>query len=281
MANLTEYIETINKSSNINIEYAVVEETLTTNLEQPTKILYLVYTSNVSTMLNSYVSGTSLEVFSENIYTKLDFFNFLCLHLKKERNLILDEFSTAFFDISKIVVSNIARFCNFNSVNCSDPFFSMFLNEKNIVWKSRDFNTFFFSIKSTFIPSQYDLATSVLKSLQAVCSEIAENITRYSYREKIEQIYLTLPNLIKLYYISLNYIETNELSSELPEKISLILTTLEQSAKPHDFLSECRNNLYKKVSNLLPTSTEHITATLKSQALNFLEYRLYEEMRSL
>jgi hypothetical protein len=281
MPNLIRCIETINKISNISIEYAVMEQTLSTNFERIEKTLHLVYTPTMSSILTKYVSGSSIEAIYETVYTNTEVFSFFMSRVSEENKYLLQEFSDCFSDISKIIVSTMARFCNFNLVNSMDPFFSMFLEESNIIWKSRDFDTFFFSIKSNFLPSKYILAISILDSLEAVGREIVEVTGRYSYKEKIKVIYPKLPSLVKLYFITLNYLKTNELSSFLSEDSNLILATLEQADKPLDFIAFCCDSLRKELGKLSHESKNSMVSLLKNQAINFLQYKLCEEIKSI
>lgn len=281
MTNLIEFIETINKLSTINIEYAVIEKTLSTNFEKLEQTLHLIYTPNVSSILNNYVSGSSIEAVSEVVYNEANVYSFFNSITSDSTSRILLPKILIFPEITKLVVSNMARFCNFNLLSSSDPFFSMFFEEQNIIWKSRDFDTFFFKNKEAFLPSKYTLAVTISQVIYDIKKELSEVMTRYSYREKITSIYCKLQNIVKLYLIILNYIKTDILSSALNEEDKLILATLDQAAKPFAFLTNCYSVLEKEIRNLSNIKTEDTSKILKSQALNFLQYKVCEEINPL
>ena len=101
-------------------------------------------------------------------------------------------------------------------------------------------------------------------------------------REKLALLYDNLHNIVKLYFIALRYVKTGELSSKLEDNYELILSTLAQAARPWDYIEECSKllNIEKAKLAIEPQPPENEGA-LKEQAMNFLRYKLCEEISAL
>ena len=271
------YINELNKLANISIEYAVLEP-LTNDNTGLNYNLHLVFTPKIELLLSSYISGSSLDAINETVITDL-------VHETLIASFIPKEIDTSGLNkkwissIKSVIISNIARFCNFKFKTSTDPFLSMFLEEHNIIWKTRDFDTFFFSQRNEYIPSKYQVSKSVMTILSDICNR-AREVQRYGqhyYKEKEEVLYGELYNAIKLYFITTNYLNTDKLSSSLDGSCELILSTLSQAYAPWDYIEDC----YKALEELAKTANKpdeiSCSLKLKNQALNFLHYKINEE----
>lgn len=272
-----EYIKEFNEISNITIEYAVLEP-ITLPSGEPSNNLHFVYTPKINCLLNNYVSGIYSDVIDETIlqgeYITLELSKFLSIELSAKWNPIIKD---TFKKINKVVMSNIARFCNFKFNSSTDPFLSMFLEEKNIIWKTKEFDNFFFSQKALYKPTQLFTSKSVLAYLADVNKKANEYLHSYGGSDKIAALYNELPNIVSLYFITLNYLKTGEFSSKFSETEELILNTLQQSTVPWDYLKECARTLAIEQGLTQGLTQGNCKELLKTQALSFLHYRFCEE----
>jgi hypothetical protein len=282
---ILKYLTLFNKIAKISIEYAIAEPTLSVSGEIRYD-LHLVYTPKVETLLNSYVTGISLDVINEiKIETTAAHTALITKYVNPDNvpENYYDEFNAKLLsNVNSIIISNIARFCNFKFKTSTDPFLSMFLEEKHIIWKTKDFDTFFFSNKELFKPSKTFIADSVISSLSEVLAKYKEFSDGCgNTRNRVVELYEQLHNIVRLHFIALRYLKTNELSSTMEDTYELILSTLAQAARPWDYLEECKKRLGAERNLQQEQNPDNSRELLKAQALNFLQYKIVEEAKSL
>lgn len=280
---ILKYLEEFNNISNISIEYAIIEPTMATSGEIQNN-LYLVYTPKLNLLLQSYISGSCLDVINETVLNNSisNTHQYLINSFVSKENVSKVPNKELLKDVKSLIISNVARFYNFKVQSSTDLFLSMFLEEKNIIWKTKDFDTFFFSNKEEYKPSKLFVGREVATSLSDILVRIKEITQGYGHqREKLANLYSKLHNIVKLYFIALSYLKTDELSSKLEDNYELILSTLAQAERPWDYIEECYSLLNTEIAKVAlqePTVNEDKNK-LKDQAMNFLQFKLYEEMR--
>ena len=265
------YIAAVNKYADISIEYAILEP-FTNNINTQYN-LHIVYTPKLDYLLQSYVSGVCSDVLREQKLSVNEAHSFFVAHCITPEVQFVD-----IADIKNIVVSNLARFYNFKFDSSTDPFLSMFLEEENIIWKTTTFDECFFSKKSTFQLSRTIMATATITAIQKILATSRE-YNYYSNSSKMLSLHSDLINVMKLYFITQQYIETGNLTATLSITNELILNTLGIAAKPWDYAIECSKKLETYVAlNSHGGGMESFKELLKTHALNFLSYKIRDEV---
>ncbi len=279
--NILKYLKEFNEIANISIEYAVLEPHTSISGELKNN-LHVVFTPKLKLLLESYVSGISLDVLNETVIDTSNIHAYLVNHYIPKENLSKVPQKDLMKDINSLVISNIARFYNFKFKESTDPFLSMFLEEENIIWKTRDFDIFFFSKKETYKPSKVFVANSVLSELKDNNTRVRELSQSYgNKKEELSKVYDKLHNNIKLYFIALRYLRTDELSSTLEDTSELILSTLVQASKPWEYVEDCIKVLSTEIAKAATNDRPDSRNALKGQAMNFLEYKICEDVETL
>ena len=271
---IIKYIEVLDKYSNLKIEFAILEPRL--NSDQFN--LHLLYTPKLNYLLETYVSGIVADAMTETCMPLLTAHTYLSGFIPTADRVKLSIVELP--KIQNIIISNIAKFSNIKLQTSTEPFLAMFLEEKHIIWKTPEFNLFFFLKKNDYKPSK----EVMLASLSLSFSELIKNSQEYSYinsQAKLDVLRDRLYNLVKLYYIVIEFVRTEELSSKLEEQYNLTLQTLQQATKPWDYARYCMENLNimckEKGVSLYPTPQITLSKELRQQVLNFLAYRITTE----
>ena len=282
--NIIKYLHKFNEIANVQIEYATLEQVPTTNGEDRFN-LYVVYTPKLTTLLAQYTSVLVLDATTENKSScNNEFITLLSSFVSKDNfQKLVDIDSSLLSSINTFIISNIAKLCNFTLQSSSEPFLAMFLEERNIIWKTHEFDLFFFAKKETYKPTKILMA----RALHLYFKEILKNTQEYAYtsnRDKMSKLYERLFNLTKLFLIWTSYSTTDTLSSVLTEDDNNILNTLFQASKPWEYASECLQIVEKYliaantiISSIGPINGLSLNLELKQQVINFLAYRVTTE----
>jgi len=270
------YLKVLNRISNISVEYAILEPCNSAAGDIKYN-LHIVFTPKIPLLLQSYVSGMSLDVINETVISGTEAHSFLVGHYLEDKAYDTTELDgTLLSNINTVVISNIARFCNFKFASSTDPFLSMFLEEKNIMLKTKDFDDFFFSKKEEYKPSKYHVVKCVLEAIHEIQVK-SKDYHYYSSSAQMSILYQNLYNTMRLYFIALQYLKTDELLSTLEDNYEIILSTFKQASKPWDYVQDCAKTLSYILSQQPITNSIEPKEALKKQALNFLHYKICEE----
>lgn len=278
---LLKYIENFNKVAQVTIEYAALEPFYTSS-GRILNNLHLVYSPTAEFLVIDYLRGGNVgdafveKTSKDTTKTKAMLNGFI------KPNLVLED-TRLFENISTTMISNIGRFYNFKINSATDPFFTMFLEEDNIVFASKEFTNYFLDSKSLFRPSALHILDVIHASFQIDAKKSSEYGV-YTNKEKYTELLLSITKTMKLYFIALNYYNTGMLTALCEEKHSLILNTLAQAYKPWEFVNECINTITTiKQANLASISPNGFSADAEREALKekcfaFLTNRLIQEI---
>lgn len=292
------YIHEYNKTSQITIEYAVLEPFL-----NPTGNtiynLHVVYSPKIEFLTRTYLTGISSGDWprGEQIVTGFELAKVLhqfplISGAAKHATLPYGIESS----IEQFSCSNMARFYNFKFNSPTDPFLLMFLENENIIYISDDFKEYFFDQRDSFKPHPIYMLEVMSVSLK----ELVKASSDYQYRTdrtKVNCVLQELHKTMRLYFIALRYYNTKELVSSFEEKYNLILNTLAQASRPWEFVDECvkfidaakqkdyfdtTGNSYAYQQHSVEFS-ERVNATkerelLKQQCFNFLAHQIKREI---
>ena len=276
------YLTTFNSISNVAIEYAILEPYLAVDGELQHN-LHIVYTPKIQQLLKSYVSGLPLDVINETKITLDMHQSLVSQFIDSDKDQRSDLNGDDIKSVKKLLISNIARFCNFKIQSSTDPFLSMFLEEKNIIWKTEDFDEFFFFNREGFKPSKYCMGTSIIEVFNSLIQK-SKDYAYHSQKEKLNAVYDELLNITRLYFITVRYMKTDELSSTMDDTHDLILNTLSQASRPWEFATECTTLLQGLCSEEAKkgngSRVDPQKELLKAQALKFLHYKMCEEIKN-